>query len=139
MRKTKKPTYDMIKAAIVAALEKEIGPDRMVLPATEANEFGPATKEMVLEDCWGDYRFYSPEEWERRGETIGNKSHLSMTFEGIIYEYINYGQTDGEIEMRQMGMKPRRKDVMGAIQKALDPFDLYAELGFAWSLHVYDI
>lgn len=72
-----------------------------------------------------DVAILSTEEWAARGEPYGNKAVLSMTFEGGLYELLNYPCGRGAFELG---------DKFRALGEDLG---LYMEQGFAWSGHWY--
>lgn len=52
-----------------------------------------------------------------------NPKTLTMTFEGPLYDALNYDSTDKTMEK---------------INKIFDEYGLYAEMGYAWSLAAYE-
>ena len=83
-----------------------------------SSEKGPTAKAIQT----GPYEYY--DYGEADVTTIveyNNPDTLTMTFEGPLYDDINYG--DGSAEE--------------AIRKIADKYGLYPEQGFAWSLAIY--
>jgi hypothetical protein len=76
-----------------------------------------------------DVAYYSKSEWQARGEPFGNEADLSMTFEGPLYEAINYGEWGG---FRPDGAE-------ATIHRIAESHGYYSEQGFAWSLHFHKI
>lgn len=76
-----------------------------------SEDFFPADLEMV--------KFYSASQWAASPENIGRGAYLTLTFEGAVYTEMNYGSLRTKID------------------PALAALGLYAEQGYAWSLHVY--
>ena len=72
-----------------------------------------------------DVSFYSPKEWDARGESVGQGSLASVTFEGELYDAMNYNEFGSNIAEK--------------IRNDLGEYGLYFEQGYAWSLHVYPI
>jgi hypothetical protein len=69
-----------------------------------------------------DWKFYTPKEWGDRGEKYGQKSLLTLTFEGELYDIFNYG-SDPDIYSAMVDICYRHK--------------IYWEQGFAWTAHFY--
>ena len=114
--KSAKPRYATIEKAIRTGIEKVLGKD---------SYYDEAIKHQ-FDGVWGDYRFYTPDQWAMRGESIGEGALLSMTFEGTIYEHLNYN-----------GLEGYTFALMESINAELNKLGVYYEQGFAWSLHVY--
>jgi len=68
-----------------------------------------------------DVAFYTQKEWKDRGEPFGNDAVLSMTFEGSLYEVLNYG--GGELNDEFYAIAERHGYMV--------------EMGYAWSAHFY--
>jgi hypothetical protein len=74
----------------------------------------------------GDAQVVSCEEWEDRGEDLGVKAHLHLIIDGSpLYAALNYGEPnwDKSEEIREVAKR----------------HGMYFEMGYAWSLHFYDI
>lgn len=74
-----------------------------------------------------DVKFYTKEKWVERGEMYGNESQMTMTFEGPFYHIYNNPEVKQDFQMLE--------DFNTILRK----WNLYAEGGFAWSLHFYPI
>ena len=68
-----------------------------------------------------DVGFYTKEEWCARGEPFGNTAEISMTFEGALYEVLNY---DGG-------------DLAEKFYAIAEKHGYMVEMGYAWSAHFY--
>lgn len=80
---------------------------------------------------WGldtDVTFYSKTKWRERGEPYGNEAVLSMTFEGPLYEALNYGEWGGY----------REGGAVDFFANVGQKYGLYFEQGYAWSGHFHD-
>ena len=73
----------------------------------------------------GDAKVYSRREWdEDRGEKYGCKAFATLSLDGsFLYEVFNYGES------------PELHD---KLYTRLNNAGFYFELGYAWSLHVYE-
>lgn len=76
-----------------------------------------------------DVALYSQEEWAKRKELLGNNALLSFTFEGPIYNVINGYCADRKLT----------RDFNTDLGTALAALEVYQEMGYAWSMHVYPI
>lgn len=94
-----KPDVPGLRAALAAWLK--------------ANDMGP------------DVRIYSAEEWEERREPLGECALLHLTFEGPLYELVNYG------------IGPNATALYEEFLRIPERFGCWVEFGFAWSAHFY--
>ena len=74
-----------------------------------------------------DTHWYSKTAWKERGEPFGNEAALSLTFEGPLYEALNYGEWGGY----------RAGGADDVIHTTARKYGFYAEMGYAWSLHFH--
>ena len=82
--------------------------------------------------AWMDYRqlsgnhhFYTREQWNARGETIGNNASLTLVTEGRLQRALcGYCDDSAEIEEE--------------LQKICDRNDWHYEIGYSWSIHFYE-
>jgi len=72
-----------------------------------------------------DVNFYTTEQWAARGESVGNNAIMSLTFEGPLYRVMNCPEDMTE-NLWQLG-----------IYSIVKRHNCYAEMGYAWSLHIY--
>lgn len=72
-----------------------------------------------------DVYFYSPKEWTTRRQGVGENALATVTFEGELYDAINYDTFGTNIAEK--------------IRIDLLAHGLYYELGYAWSMHIYQI
>jgi hypothetical protein len=79
------------------------------------------------EGLWFDCRWYTPEQWAERGEPYGDGAELHLVFEGGLYHAVNYGWEE----------RPAWQTLTRTVEIE-DRFGLYHELGFAWSMHLYE-
>lgn len=70
-----------------------------------------------------DVHFYSKSQWQARGEPFGNEAPLSMTFEGPLYDALNYGE---------WGWRVRDE-----LETLVHSHGFWMEQGYAWSAHFY--
>ena len=74
-----------------------------------------------------DVAFFSKTAWAERGEPYGQGAELSMTFEGPLYEALNYGEWGG--------FKPGGAvDFMTTVSHK---YGYFFEQGYAWTGHFY--
>jgi hypothetical protein len=71
--------------------------------------------------------FYDQAAWRARGEDVGRSAILTMTFEGPVYRIMNYPNDKIEDKWQQ------------AIYDIIEDFGCMAELGYAWSMHIYPL
>jgi len=79
---------------------------------------------------WGldyDVHWYSKTKWRERGEPFGNEADLSLTFEGPLYEALNYGSYGG---YRAGGAQ----DFLAEVGRK---YGYFFEQGYAWSGHFH--
>lgn len=76
-------------------------------------------------DLWYDAKWYTPAEWEARGERYGAGAHLHLTFEGPLYREFNDGGPKWEVREHTIDIEQEH--------------DYWHELGFAWSMHFYPV
>ena len=81
---------------------------------------------LITRDLATDVSFYNPKQWADRSETVGNRALLSLTFEGAFYRVMNY-PTD-----------PTERQWQEEVQDILLAYGCYYELGYSWSLHIYE-
>ena len=74
-----------------------------------------------------DMGFYSKSAWRARGEPFGNEAAWSMTFEGPLYEALNYGEWGG---FREGG-------AVDFLAETARKYGYFFEQGYAWSGHFY--
>jgi hypothetical protein len=73
-----------------------------------------------------DVCFYTPAEWNARGESVGDGSLATLTFEGPLYSVLSLNNGVEYFDEIDQGLKT-----------VLDEFGLYYECGYAWSMHFY--
>ncbi len=73
----------------------------------------------------GAAKVYSRDEWDNvRGEKYGRNAFATLTLDGsYLYEVFNYGDS---------------QKFYDRLSTMLDNAGFYFELGYAWSLHVYE-
>jgi hypothetical protein len=74
----------------------------------------------------GQLRILTAEEWAARGEDIGRNNHLTIMLDGSpMYDVVNYGEPNAQpyTDLQEIANKHGR----------------YFELGYAWTMHAYDI
>lgn len=99
---TKKPTYTNLKKAIEKLIKDTFSKDELNL-----------------------VHFYTPKDWEDRGETYLQGSKLVLLFEGsILYVCLNYGEDGWKFQTK--------------LNELLNEFGVYYELGYSWCLGIYD-
>jgi len=79
---------------------------------------------------WGldtDVHWYSKTAWQERGEPYGNEADVSLTFEGPLYEALNYGEWGG---FREGG-------AVDFFAETARKYGYFFEQGYAWSGHFY--
>lgn len=79
-----------------------------------------------IDKCYvGDAKVYSAKEWAARGEPYGKNSFATLVVDGsTLYDVLN-GHLDDP--------------VMQQLDQVLEQYGLYSEMGFSWTLHVYEI
>jgi hypothetical protein len=70
-----------------------------------------------------DVTWYSKTAWRERGEPYGNEAVLSLTFEGPLYDALNYGE-----------YRWRNRNELDEITRR---HGFFMEQGYAWSIHFY--
>ena len=73
----------------------------------------------------GDAKVYSQDEWENdRREEYGRNAYATMVIDGsAFYDMFNWYSM---------------KNVLNEFHKMLEENKFYFELGYAWSVHIYD-
>src|ERR1043166_483750 len=71
--------------------------------------------------------FYSADEWKAKGETMGADSLMTFLIEGSPLQTIFGGHVGPELENK----------ATEELNRILEQFDCWFELGYAWSVHVY--
>jgi hypothetical protein len=87
----------------------------------------PDTGEQIMSryDMIGDAKVYSHEEWKDRRETVGDTSYATMVMDGSpLYDIFN-------------GYERDYRKAMEKLKEMLEKHDMYYEIGYAWTLHVY--
>jgi len=74
-----------------------------------------------------DMGFYSKSAWRARGEPFGNEADWSLTFEGPLYEALNYGEWGGY----------REGGAVDFFANVGRKYGYWWEQGYAWSGHFY--
>ena len=74
-----------------------------------------------------DMGFYNKSQWRARGEPFGNEADWSMTFEGPLYEALNYGSYGGY----------RAGGAVDFMAETARKYGYFFEMGYAWSGHFY--
>lgn len=82
---------------------------------------------LVLHRMDHDASVYTPEQWQRRGEDVGNDAILSLASEGPFSAAMNGYDDPG----------PEDEDVVELFNGFLAGFGLHYEMGFSWSWHFY--
>ena len=72
----------------------------------------------------GDTRFYTNDEWKKRGETYGNSSICTVTTEGDLNRIVNF---EGDDEIYQQ------------LDRFVESYGLFWELGYGWDMHFEEI
>jgi hypothetical protein len=72
---------------------------------------------------------YSKTSWRERGEPYGNDASFSMTFEGPLYEALNYGEWGGY----------KAGGAVDFLTETSRKYGFYYERGYAWSAHFYPL
>jgi hypothetical protein len=74
---------------------------------------------------WGDLNFWTPKAWKDKGEEYGLDGLAVMTFEGAVYPLLNYGEDGWKFHTM--------------LNERLKAKGLWFEMGYAWSLAVYEL
>jgi ubiquitin-protein ligase len=96
-------------------------------PSTRYSKKPEALKAFITDwlrkhDLLYDTKVYTPDEWLARGEKYGERSLLTITTEGPLYDMMNDG------------WNPRLYE---KFQAFLTSIGIWYELGYAWSIHLY--
>lgn len=76
-----------------------------------------------------DTSVYTKDEWRKRGEKLGNNAIVSIASDGPLTRLLNGHYHLGPTEMRDIE----------ELNQFFESLGLYAEQGFAWSIHLYAI
>lgn len=131
MSKTKKPITPENMQKMAIKLIKMIDKHNMFhmvniyaggkLYSSDYNDKNPEMKEIKMEN---DTVYYVQNaDMDNIPVKYNNPKTLTMTFEGPLYDALNYESTD---------------ETMKEINDIFDEYGLYAERGYAWSLAAYE-
>lgn len=74
----------------------------------------------------GDNHFYTPKEWQDRGEEVGLYADLTLTCEGELNHLLN-------------GYVRDYRGIVADLENSLKKVGYWYELGYAWSVHFYKL
>jgi hypothetical protein len=72
----------------------------------------------------GDNHFFTPKEWQKRGEEIGSYADLTLTCEGQLNHILNGYVSDS-------------RHLIDDFSRVVNGTGYYWEWGYAWSVHFY--
>jgi hypothetical protein len=112
-------------AKVVSRKKREAQAEKILNDFLESLRFKDPDTGLIENILVGDAKVYSREEWDgKRGEVYGRNAFATLAVDGsYLYEVFNYGESPKYYER---------------LSTMLDNAGFYFELGYAWSLHVYE-